>query len=436
MMAENVLKRWLKTKNTSLISKDVEKINKINNEITYDKTFLSAVFHFYFKEFYEFNLEEIDIEGQDNTKRIKQAIKYFKLISSKTTQVKKYFTKLYRQLKLEKEYKQNPNRFLKKIDNIIELLEIYHDFKNIYDGIELVDEAIKLYPEKAELYHLKGKLLGLNRFMHKEALENFQKALELKPDLKKALFDHNVEKNMVLSHLVLAKKAADAQNFTEAKLLLNRALDYEPDNKDIKKWLNVIEQMSKTTKNIKKQKILFEQLKLNNELFERYTEAIEYVKKEEFDKAYDILLSLYEKAGAFGDIPFLLGSISMDKNRLEDAEKYLNEAVELIPYQALVYMALGKLYLLKEEYLKAKENLEKAIQLNPNLKPSILDHLGNLYYEFEEYEKAFRAFEEYLQYSDDKIKTLTKLALCYKEMGMISEYNQLMEKLSQIAKSN
>ena len=306
----------------------------------------------------------------------------------------------------------------------------------MYTGIELADLAIETQGDVAEFYYWKAKLCGLNRFMHKEALENFKKAIELNPDFKKAEFDYRVEKNMVSSHLILAKKAIDNKDYIDAKRLVLRALDYEPENEEIKKWVSVVDEMSKVSKDIKRQNLLYEQLSLEGDIFEEYKTAIEFVKREQMGKAFDILNDLYEKYGSFGDIPFLLGSIYIDRKELDKAEKYLKEAVELIPYQPLVYLALGKLYIEKEDYALAKENLEKAISMNPDLKPGVLDTLGNLYYEFGEYEKAFKTFEEYLQFSDDKIKTLTKIAVCYKEMGMINEYNMLMEKIKSLTGAN
>ncbi|AEA34587.1 6-hydroxymethylpterin diphosphokinase MptE-like protein [Hippea maritima] len=435
-MAKDVLDKWKINKDENQIRKRVNKINAINDEITFDEIFISAVQNFFFKDFFYFNREEIDIEGQSVEDRINQAIKYFKLIREKSILSRKHIKNLLDILKLEYEFKKDADRFLKKKEKVVNLLKLYVEFKDIYTGIELVDRAIEIYKDSADLYYWKGKLCSLNRFMHKETLESFQKAIEINPDHKKAKFDYKVEQNMVASHLLLAKRALDNKDFIDAKRLVLRALDYEPENEEAKKWFDVVEEMSKVSKDIKRQNLLYAQLSLEGDIFDEYKKAIDFVKKEQLDKAFDILVELYDKYGSFGDIPFLLGSIYIDRKELDKAEKYLKEAVELIPYQPLVYLALGKLYLMKENYYAAKENLEKAINMNPDLKPGILDTLGNLYYEFGEYEKAFRAFEEFLQYSDDKIKTLTKIALCYKEMGMINKYNTLMDKIKPISSSN
>ncbi len=433
---KQVLKTWKKAKNENLIKKDVEIVNSINDKITFNSVFQSAVSNFYFKEFFEFNREEMDIEGQDIQKRIEQSIRYFTLIKDKASSVKKYVDNLYKYLNLEKRFKQNREKFLEKIDNIVEMLSLYFEFKNIYDGIELAKQSLELYPDNASLYYWYAKICSLNRFMYKESLEYFEKALKIDPEFKKAKFDYEVQKKIIPSHLILAKNELNRKNFISAKNLIQRALEHDPDNKEVQRWMDVVGEMAKSQKDLERQELLFKQLKMESDAFDEYEKIMDFVRQEELDKAYEKLLYLYEKYGAFGDIPFLLGSIMIDKKRFDEAEKYLKEAVELIPFQPLVYVALGKLYLMIEDYYNAKENLEKALEMNDKLAPEISDALGNLYYEFGEYEKAIKTFQNFLPFSDDKKKTILKIALCYKELGMINEYNILTDKIRELNNSN
>ncbi len=433
---KQIIKIWNKTKSEDMIRKDVETVNKINDKITFNKVFQSAVSNFYFKEFFYFNQEEMDIEGQDVAKRIEQSTKYFTLIKDKASSAKKYVDNLYDYLKLEKKLKQNRDRFLKNIGDVIELLSLHFDFKNIYDGIELADSAIELYPENVYLYYWRARLCSLNRFMYKESLEYFEKALEIDPDFKKARFEYEVQKKIIPSHLILAKSEIERKNFISAKNLVQRALEYDPENEEVKKWVEIVGEMANSQKSIQKQELLFEQLKMEEDAFRDYEEVMEFASKNELSKAYEKLLNLYEKYGAFGDIPFLLGSIMIDKNKPDEALKYLNEALKLVSHQPLVYVALGRVYLMKEDYWNAKENLEKAVAMNENLTAEVADILGDLQYEFNEYEKAIKTFESYLPYSQDKKRTILKIALCYKELGLIKEYNALMEKINELNGSN
>ena len=433
---KRILKTWKATGKESDIKQDVETVNRINDKITYDEIFQKAVSNFFFKDFYLFNKEEFDISGQSTTKRIEQSIRYFKLIRTKSSEAKRFIDELYMCLVLENRYRKDPEGFIKNLNDVERLLEIYFNFRDIYMGIGLVEKAMALHGDKPSLYYWKAKLCSLNRFMHRESLELFEKALKLDPGFKRAKHDYEVQKNIVVSHLILARDAAKKKQFVHAKRLVQRALEHDPDNEDVKRWMRIIDELSKTQKSAERQKILFEQLKMEEDAFKEYEEVIKLAGEQKLSEAYEKLLALYEKHGAFGEIPFLLGSIMIDKGRFEEAERYLKEALELIPYQPLVYVALGKLNLLKENYFDAKENLEKALGREPKLLGEIGDALGNLYYEFGEYEKAIKVFESYLPYSPDKKRTVLKIALCYKELGMINEYNVLMEKLNQLDSAN
>jgi len=431
-----ILKKWQTTKNNASIKELVAKSNKINDEITFNKVFANFVTTYYFKDFFYFYQEEMDITGQKTDERIKQSSKYFNIIKKKTSNLVNIIDELYNYLELEKKFYENEEKFLKKVDNVLKLAEIYFNFKDIYTGIDMLKKALKIHTENENIYYWIAKLYSLNRFTYKESLQNFEKALQINPNFKRAKFDYGVEKYKIQSHLILAKQALQRNDFVRAKNLVVRALDYEPNNEKIKKWLKIVEEYATYAKDQRQQDILFKQLSLESEAYDEYKKAIELVKSQKMDEAYENLLKIYKNYGMFGDVPFLLGSILLDRGDTIQAEKYLLEAIELIPYQPLVYVALGKLYLVKEDYLRAKENIEKAIKMNDKLKMELSDTLGNLQYQFDEYENALQSFNDFLPYSNDKKKTITKIALCYKEMGKIEEYNQLIDKIRELDSAN
>jgi tetratricopeptide (TPR) repeat protein len=181
-----------------------------------------------------------------------------------------------------------------------------------------------------------------------------------------------------------------------------------------------------------RQKVIREQLKIEGSIPE-YDKAIELLKQNNIEQAYSVLEDLNNKYPAFGDALFLMGSILIDKNEFDKALGFLNQAKSLLPYHPFVYIALAKIYMSKEIYDKAKEALETALSLNPTLKDEIGENLGDLYYEFGEYEKALSLYESHLQITQDKIKLLMKIALCYKGLGLIQSYNQILSKLQELS---
>lgn len=431
-----ILKKWRAAHSNRDVEQLVSSSNNLNDKITFDKIFSDLVSTFYFKDFFYFYQKEMDIAGQKTDERIRQSSKYFNMIKKKTSRFVKYVDELLAYLKLEKMLHSGRQKFFGNIDNILKLAEAYFNFKDLYAGLEMLDEALYIYPDSASLYYWKAKLFGLNRFSHKEALESYKHALEISPDFKKARFDCGVENYKVQSHLILAKQALQRKEYVRAKMLVKRALDYEPENIDIAKWLKIINEYAAYDKDKKRQKILFQQLNMEDDASKEYQKTVDLVKSGRMDEAYENLIKLYKDYGMFGDVPFLLGSISMDRGLIDEAEKYLSEAVELIPYQPLVYAALGKLCLMKEEYAGAKEYLEKAVKMSEKLKPELNDTIGNLCYQFEEYDKALESFHDFLPYSSDKKKTITKIALCYKEMGKIEEYNILISRIRELESAN
>ncbi len=242
-----------------------------------------------------------------------------------------------------------------------------------------------------------------------------------------------IEKYKIVSHLILAKDAILNRNdFITAKRLIERAKDYDNNDEQVKQWLSVINNLENMQTMQERQKVIREQLTIEGSMPE-YEKAIELLKQNKIDEAYVVLENLNNKYPAFGDVQFLMGSILIDKNEFDKAQELLNQAKNLLPYHPFVYVALSKIYMSKEIYDKAKDALETALSLNPNLKEEIGENLGDLYYEFGDYEKALSLYESHLNYTQDKVKLLMKIALCYKGLGLIQSYNQILSKLQELS---
>jgi tetratricopeptide (TPR) repeat protein len=62
-----------------------------------------------------------------------------------------------------------------------------------------------------------------------------------------------------------------------------------------------------------------------------------------------------------------LGICKMRSKNWGEAIAYFNESLELSPNQALAYYYIAASYGVLKEHVKAKENLQKALSINPNL---------------------------------------------------------------------
>lgn len=89
-------------------------------------------------------------------------------------------------------------------------------------------------------------------------------------------------------------------------------------------------------------------------------------------------------------------------NKLEEAKKELEWAIELKPGKYVAYNNVARIYQKQKRYKLAEKNLKKALQIKPN-KPTVLYNLGNYYDEIEKYEEAIQYFERVIE-SGSKIK--------------------------------
>lgn len=103
------------------------------------------------------------------------------------------------------------------------------------------------------------------------------------------------------------------------------------------------------------------------------------IAEENYDEAAKVLRHLLKDNPSNFQILFNLGDVLRISNRLEDAIKYYNKAIEVIFYENEkywpVYYALAVSYDKNNEWNKAEESLNKALTLS-NRNPQVLNYLG------------------------------------------------------------
>jgi tetratricopeptide (TPR) repeat protein len=87
---------------------------------------------------------------------------------------------------------------------------------------------------------------------------------------------------------------------------------------------------------------------------------------------------------------------AMNANKLDEAEKYVNEAVRLAPGHPDVLFVQGVLYLTKHNWPQAQESLEKATQVDPTNSRAFAA-LGMALNSQSKYAEAIPAFEKSVQ---------------------------------------
>ncbi len=104
---------------------------------------------------------------------------------------------------------------------------------------------------------------------------------------------------------------------------------------------------------------------------------------------------------------------------LDEAEKYILQAIKLRPNDGFVEDSLGWVYFKRGEMQKAITQLEKAVALQPE-EAIILEHLGDAYLKNKDFVKAQATYQKAIACSEKKDKELakkltTKLASIEKE---------------------
>jgi len=106
------------------------------------------------------------------------------------------------------------------------------------------------------------------------------------------------------------------------------------------------------------------------------------------------------------------GLQALNDNKLDDAEKFLDEAAKLAPNHPDVLFVQGVLYLRRGNWAKAQSTLETGVQIDPN-NAHMLGALGMAFVDQGKYEQAVAPLEHSLQVDPASWETHWTLAKAY-----------------------
>ncbi len=412
-------------KNIQAIKPKIDESNKINNKITDDPVFDNVLSQYYFKEFYQFFRKEFDIEGQSVKERIERSNEYFNLIKSYSARLLPEMRKLKRAL----EYYENLPKINKK--SLKDMIEIMYEYGDIYGAKAILDRLIENDSENAELYYLRAKICSLNQFMHTQAMTDYEKAKELGMSGEKFYDEYKQESYKIAALYHLADMAMKRGNRKEAKRVLQMADDCDPDS-GAKRLIEAIEREEANMKLLKKQNELAEHLKQDEQYILDKVKIEKLIKEGKTEEAIDPLKELVEKYPELSSNLFLLGSIYLDKKQFDVAEIWLKKAWEVAPFDSMIAVALGKLYLQTDDYASADRFFRVALNNKPDLY-ELYEILGDIAYESENYSEAIGLYNKFLKASGN-LEAAKKIANCYKAMNNLEAYELLIRKIDEAIK--
>jgi tetratricopeptide (TPR) repeat protein len=288
--------------------------------------------------------------------------------SGKSKEAAEIFTRLLQSTDSSEEQKANRPVFEQH------LAAVYQDMGEHEKAIALYEEMLKNQPEpRPGLVFMLINAYRVNRQLDK-ALNVGKQYYEKNPK------DVNIG-------LVYARALADAGKTREAADLLLKLLQSDPSNIDIYVNLSQVYLQGKRFSDAERVLRRAEDRQLDSERV-KFQLATVFERQKDFDKAEvlfkEVLKANPKNATALNYIGYMLADRGV---RLQEAVKYVEEALALDPNNGAYLDSLGWAFYKLNELDKAEQYLLRAVELVKN-DPVIHDHLGDVYFKGGNYEKA------------------------------------------------
>lgn len=107
---------------------------------------------------------------------------------------------------------------------------------------------------------------------------------------------------------------------------------------------------------------------------EKIQKSASLLESGDLQSAFQLLQEVLQESPNHGPAHLLLGQISFAQFQWEEAERYLKIAANSQTRRPqLAWHLLGKLYLLRHEYSKAKQHFDSSLKESPDFQPALLD---------------------------------------------------------------
>ena len=276
----------------------------------------------------------------------------------------------------------------------------YMEVKDYGKAIEIYKDMVKADPKKGN-----PQLLHAYRIS-----KQFDKAISLgKQQYEKDPGDVDIA-------IAYARTLADAGRPKEGAEVLSKMLQSNPDNIEIYVNLSQVYLQDKRYSDAEKILRRAEGKSSDSEITERLKiqQATVYDKQKDFDRAESVLKEILkvnpQNAVALNYIGYLLADRGV---RLDEALRYVKEALAIDPENGAYLDSLGWAFFKMNDLTNAEKNLLKADELVKD-DPTIVEHLGDLYFKTGDLQKAQEFWEKSVSIGteqDDIQKVRRKLDL-------------------------
>lgn len=133
------------------------------------------------------------------------------------------------------------------------------------------------------------------------------------------------------------------------------------------------------------------------------------------------------------DVEKLVYMYMIKKNQkdFETAEKAINKAIEISPFDAQLYVELADGYVCQGKFKEAEKVLKKAVEIDQN-NYRAYDIMAFSYWVQEKYNEAEEALNQAIEINPQDYRAYSDLFYCYEKRGKSHEIQKLCEKLIEL----
>ena len=258
----------------------------------------------------------------------------------------------------------------------LRLLNAYRLSRKFDKAIPLGKRMVEKDPDDIQLLVIYARTLA-DAGNAKEGAETLSKQYEKAPDNIQVAVNY-------------ARILAEAGKSKDGAEILSRAIQANPQNTDLHIALSDLYLLDKRFADAEKILRKAETKDLDNETLERlkFHRAAVYEKQKDFDRAESLFKEILKSNPRNATVLNYLGYMLADRGvRLEEAVRYVKEALVLDPQNGAYLDSLGWAYFKMNDLVNAEKYLVEAGGFVKD-DPTIEDHLGDLYFKMGNLQKA------------------------------------------------
>jgi tetratricopeptide (TPR) repeat protein len=218
-----------------------------------------------------------------------------------------------------------------------------------------------------------------------------------------------------------------AGNLEKAIVLLNKAIEMDPESVYLKREIATVYLQNKEDGNA---------VKVLEDILRAYPDDVRslilYGGIRQVQKDNEAAIKAYEKVIALDPqqekVYTLLGGMYLDAGNFDEAKRVFTQLLDHIPDSHAGHFFLGKIYAEQGQLQAAEKEFQRTIELKPELLEPRFELL-KLYNNQDKKEKIIQIYQDILERDPDNVQATMELGYYYHSHGRAAEAEEIFEKL-------